>query len=211
MKLLIVDDHSVLREGLSALLKQSNMDATVLLAKNASEGLAALDAHPDLDLVLLDLILPGVEGDEAIVSFGRKRPALPVVVFSSSEDPEDVRRAMAAGALGYVPKSANYQVLLSAIRLVLNGDLYVPTLMLNDFGGGSAPAQVPLSRQRPLLTGRQIEILALLSRGDPNKSISRSLGLSEKTVKTHITAIFRALNVTNRTQAAAVGRKSGLI
>jgi DNA-binding NarL/FixJ family response regulator len=211
MKLLIVDDHPVLREGLAALLRQAGPETDVLLASDAGEGLLLVEGHADLDAVVLDLMMPGMDGWRAITEFGRKRPELPVIVLSSSEDPQDARKALALGALGYVPKSASRHVLLSAIRIVLDGDLYVPPLVLN------APADPDDRRSgRPepnaaRLTGRQIEILTMLSKGQPNKTIAATLDLSEKTVKAHITAIFRALNVVNRTQAAAVGREVGLI
>jgi two-component system, NarL family, nitrate/nitrite response regulator NarL len=212
MKLLIVDDHPVLRDGLAALLMQIGPDTTVLQARDANEGSALVDNHPDLDVVILDLAMPGMEGLQALSEFGRKRPDLPVIVLSSSEDPRDVRRALASGALGYIPKSASQHVLLSAIRLVLNGDLYVPPLILDEKINATVPRTTGTEgASNRLLTARQIEILTLLSEGKPNKTIAATLALSEKTVKTHITAIFKALNVVNRTQAAAAGREQGII
>jgi two-component system nitrate/nitrite response regulator NarL len=212
MKLLIVDDHPFLRDGLAALLMQIGPETTVLQARDANEGIALVNNHPDLDVVILDLAMPGMEGLQALSEFGRKRPDLLVIVLSSSEDARDVRRALASGALGYVPKSASQHVLLSAIRLVLNGDLYVPPLILDEKVGTIARrANNPERESSRLLTARQIEILKLLSEGKPNKTIASTLALSEKTVKTHITAIFKALNVVNRTQAAAAGREQGII
>jgi len=212
MKLLIVDDHAVLREGLAALLQQIGPETIVIQARNASDAMALLPDHPDLDVVLLDLMMPGTKGVDALSDFGRTRPDLPVIVLSSSEDPADVRRALAAGALGYVPKSVGHRVLLSAIQLVLNGELYVPPLVLQEVSlnadGGAHKADF---RPEQALTARQIEILKFVSEGAANKTIANVLGLSEKTVKAHITAIFKTLNVVNRTQAAAAGRKAGLI
>jgi two-component system nitrate/nitrite response regulator NarL len=210
MKLLIVDDHPVLREGIAALLRQAGPGAEVLQARDAAEGLALVEAHADLDAVVLDLMMPGMDGWQAISEFGRRRPDLPVIVLSSSEDPHDARKALALGALGYVPKSASQHVLLSAIRIVLEGDIYVPPLVLADSGAAiGRPHGVEPKAAR--LTERQTEILKMLSKGQPNKTIASTLDLSEKTVKAHITAIFRSLNVVNRTQAAAVGREFGLI
>src|SRR5260221_14609573 len=120
MKLLIVDDHPFLRDGLAALLMQVGPDTTVLQARDASEGIALVDSHLDLDVIILDLAMPGMAGLQALSEFGRKRPDLPVIVLFSSEDPRDVRRAFASGALGYVPKSPTQPLLLSAIPLVLN-------------------------------------------------------------------------------------------
>lgn len=210
MKFLVVDDHPVLREGLSALLSQVFAPAEIIQARNAEEAFAMLDRHGDLDILLLDLNMPGVAGMQVIPEVGRRRPDLPIIVLSSSEDPRDVRSAIAAGALGYVAKSATQQSLTSAIRLVLDGDVYVPPFVLNDQNAASdkrAGGAGGIER----LTSRQSEILALLSRGQPNKVIAQALDLSEKTVKVHITAIFKALDVVNRTQAAAVGRQAGLL
>jgi two-component system nitrate/nitrite response regulator NarL len=210
MKLLIVDDHPVLREGIAALLRQAGPGAEVLQARDASEGLALVEVHADLDAVVLDLMMPGMDGWQAISEFGRRRPDLPVIVLSSSEDPHDARKALALGALGYVPKSASQHVLLSAIRIVLDGDIYVPPLVLAD-SGAAIGRQHGVEPKAARLTERQTEILKMLSKGQPNKTIASTLDLSEKTVKAHITAIFRSLNVVNRTQAAAVGREFGLI
>lgn len=212
MKLLIVDDHPVLRDGLAALLMQVGANTTVLQARDASEGMALVESHIDLDAIILDLAMPGMNGLQALSEFGRKRPDLPVIVLSSSEDPRDVRLALTSGALGYVPKSASPQVLLSAVRLVLNGDLYIPPLILDEPSSATeSETSGPDSSRDRLLTPRQIEILILLSEGKPNKTIAAALTLSEKTVKAHISAIFKTLNVVNRTQAAIAGRKTGVI
>jgi two-component system, NarL family, nitrate/nitrite response regulator NarL len=212
MKLLIVDDHPVLRDGLTALLLQGGSDTTVLQARDAAEGVAVLERDTDLDLIILDIAMPGMNGLLALSEFTRRRPDVPVIILSSSEDPKDVRAAIAAGALGYIPKSASQQVLLSAIRLVLDGNLYIPPLILDEpphaTERGLAGAD---GTSNASLTTRQIEILVLLSEGKPNKTIAATLSLSEKTVKAHISAIFKALNVVNRTQAAVAGREAGII
>jgi len=208
MKLLIVDDHAILREGLAALLQQLGPDTVVLQAGDVAQGLAQVDAHPDLDLVLLDLALPGMGGLPAIREFGARRPGLPVIVLTSTEAPETARSALMSGALGYVPKSASPQTLLSAVRLVLGGDVYIPPLVL----GGPRPAlPAEPGAPPPQLTPRQREVLRLLAAGLSNKAIGRAMGLSDKTVKAHITAVFRALNVVNRTQAATIAQRDGLL
>jgi two-component system, NarL family, nitrate/nitrite response regulator NarL len=210
MKLLIVDDHPVVREGLAALLRQLGPDVTVLLAESGSHGLDLTNEHPDLDLVILDLAMPGSDGFAMLHEFGRLQPQLPVVVVSSSEDPRDVRRALASGALGYIPKSAPPRTILAAVQFVLAGNVYVPTLLaetptsVQEAGSCGAPRSVVS------LTGRQSEVLRLLREGRSNKEIGRALGLSEKTIKVHVTALFKALNVTNRMQAAAMADKVGL-
>ncbi len=211
MKVLVVDDHSIVRDGLAALLEQVSPEFEVFQAGDAEEGLQLLDQVGDFDLVILDLFIPGVDGFEAISAFGLKRPELPVIVLSSSEDSDDVRRALASGALGYVPKSASQHVLLSAIKLVMNGDLYVPPLVLSKSSdSNSQTGDLPKANGK-LLTPRQREVLILLCEGNPNKAIAAKLNLSEKTVKTHISLIYKALNVANRMQASKAAREAGLI
>ena len=213
MKLLIVDDHPVLREGLAALLRQAAEQTEVLQAADDVAGLLLAESHADLDAVFLDLNMPeGGGGMQAIREFGRRRPDLPVIVLSSSEDPQDIRRALALGALGYIPKSATPRTILSALQLVLSGSVYVPPVLLNAMAATTGPGAGPKGPGALThLTERQIDVLKQLCRGLSNKEISRELNLSEKTVKAHITAIFRTLNVVNRLQAAAIARQSSLV
>jgi two-component system, NarL family, nitrate/nitrite response regulator NarL len=212
MKILIVDDHPIYRKGLIALLDQMEPDTALLQANDGIQGLALIAEHDDLDVVILDLVIPGMDGLRAIAEFGKIRPELPVIVLSSSENPADVRAALANGALGYVPKSAAEHTLLTAIRVVLNGDIYVPPfVLLQAETVQSVGLKIESGSDRPVLTDRQIEVLRRISAGQLNKIIAVELGLSEKTVKSHISAIFRALNVMNRSQAAAVARAAGFI
>jgi len=210
MKLLIVDDHAILREGLVALLQQFEQGANVLQASDTTEGLRLAEAHPDLDAVFLDLNMPDQSGMEIIPVFAKRCPQLPVIVLSSSE-PSDVRLALKSGAFGYVPKSASPRNILSALRLVLAGEIYIPPLML-DLGPVAADGSTRVASEAgERLTERQTEVLRQLCRGLSNKEISRALDLSEKTTKSHITAIFKALSVVNRTQAASAARRAGIV
>jgi DNA-binding NarL/FixJ family response regulator len=212
MKILVVDDHPIYRKGLVALLDQMEPDIALLQANDAAQALVVIAEHDDLDVVILDLLIPGMDGLRAITEFGQIRPELPVIILSSSENPADVRSALANGALGYVPKSAAEHALLSAIRMVLNGDVYMPPfVMVETVSTQSGHLKTAALPDRPVLTDRQIEVLRRISTGQLNKIIATELGLSEKTVKSHITAIFRALNVMNRSQAAVAGREAGLI
>jgi two-component system nitrate/nitrite response regulator NarL len=212
MKLLIVDDHAILREGLAALLQQSEQGTDVLQAAGSAEGLRLAEANPDLDAVFLDLHMPHQGGMEAILEFRKRCPQLPVIVLSSSEDPNDVRHALQSGALGYVPKSASPRSMLSALRLVLSGEAYVPPLMLEALPPAADGTPVrATSDAGSRLTERQTEVLRQLCLGLSNKEISRVLNLSEKTTKSHVTAIFKTLKVVNRTQAASAARRAGII
>ncbi|CAB3752871.1 LuxR family transcriptional regulator [Burkholderia paludis] len=213
MKILIVDDHPILRAGVAKLLQQAGENMVVIQSSSADEAMRLLDQHLDLDVVLLDLTLKGIDGREAIAEFGKIRPELPIVVLSASESLRDVRDAFAHGALGYVPKTSGLQTLLAAIKMALDGERYVPPVILDHqvLQDSSMVRGQPSARMTVSLTQRQIEVLRYVADGVPNKVIADKMSLSEKTVKAHITSIFRALNVINRTQAAAAGRKAGLI
>lgn len=214
LKLLVVDDHPALRSGLSALLSQIEAGTTVLQAADGPEGLKLAQENPDLAAVFVDLMMPGMHGMMAIQEFIRQHPQLPVIVLSSSEDPHDVRRALAFGAFGYLPKSASPETILSALRLVLSGNVYVPPLLLHSTPSPVGAGAVNLNSQANggfHLTDRQLVILRLLCQGLSNKEICCQLGLSEKTVKAHVSGIFKAMNVVNRTQAALAARHAGIV
>jgi DNA-binding NarL/FixJ family response regulator len=207
MKMLVVDDHAVLRQGMTALLTEAGAADVVLHAASLSDGLALAAGHPDADAVLLDLNLPDASGAVAVCAFVELNPTLPILVVSASEDPADVRRALDAGALGYVPKSASPETLVSAVRLVTGGGVYVPPLMLQPGAQAAAAAGAALDA----LTPRQRQVLASLAAGLSNKEIGRRYDLSEKTVKVHVGAILRALGVANRTQAARAALAAGIV
>lgn len=207
MKLLIVDDQAMVRQGIAALLTQTGAASLVLEAGDAEAGLRLATEHGDLDAVLLDLALPGVGGMDAIAEFGRRRPDVPVIVLTASDDPRKVREAFENGALGYVPKSASAKTLLAAIELVLSGEAFVPALLLRL--GGAASRTGPTT-QGPL-TDRQAEVLTCLGEGLSNKLIGRRLGVTEKTVKAHVTAVLRGLGAANREEAVRQARADGLL
>ena len=215
MKVLVVDDHPLIRQALLVVLKQLDSDLEVYEAGNCQDALGLVDAHPDLDVVLLDIHLPGVSGLDALQSFRERAPGVPVVVVSASEDPQDVTRALDSGAMGFIPKSQSSQVMIGALRLVLSGGVYLPPEMVrrSPAPGTSVPAPAPANGMtyRDLgLTERQAQVLALLIQGKPNKLICRDLDLAEGTVKIHITAILKALKVSNRTQAVIEVSRLGL-
>ena len=208
MQFLIVDDHPALREGVAAILREAAGGTDVLHAENGERALEIVAGRHDIDVVFLDLTLPGRGGIAVLEELGSRHPSLPIIVLSSSEDPDDVRRAAASGALGYVPKSASSATLLAALRMVLSGEIYVPPFVVQD--GGRNPA-VAAEAGSAALTDRQSEILQLIGAGRSNKQIAYQLAVSEKTVKAHPTAIFRALRVANRAEAVRVARALALI
>lgn len=218
LKVLVIDDHPLVQEGVSAALGSLADDVTVMAARDAEQGLGLAAEHPDLDLVLLDLALPGMSGFNLIGKLHEQLPSLPVVVLSALEEPENVRHAINAGAMGFVPKSAATRVLIEVLQQVLQGDVTVP-LALQSSGppvshalpGADSDTPSAVEPDVALLTLRQLEVLARVCQGKTNKQIATELGLSEKTVKAHVTAIFKVLGVVNRTQAVLVARRVGMI
>ena len=226
MKILIADDHRLVIEAVKAKLSELGAGIEFVLALSVDELLAG--ATDDLDLALIDLNMPGADGQAHIDEIRRRHPAVPVIVLSGYEDPSIMRSALERGVLGFIPKAYSPDVMLSAVRLVLAGGVYVPPMMLTALPPGivagvspsSAAAGEPFARGggnggggtqtlehlRSVLTERQVEVLQLLSQGKPNKLIGRSLGISEGTVKIHLAAIFRPLNVRNRTEAVVAAQ-----
>jgi len=217
VKILIVDDHHLIREGMRPVLERlsgpgANEATQVIEAANFDQAAAAAASHPDLDLVLLDLRMPGVSGFTALAQLQRRFPGLPVVMMSGEDDPALVRSAIDHGALGYIPKSSTSEVILNALRLVLSGGTYLPREAI----GPERAAPVPQAdfaadvAARLGITPRQADVLALLLAGKANKVICRELNLAESTVKNHVAAVFKALNVTTRVQAVLAAAKLGI-
>jgi DNA-binding NarL/FixJ family response regulator len=213
VKLLIVDDHHLIREGLRPVLKRLGGDgkeATVFEAASFEAAVEYADSHSDLDLVLLDLRLPNVAGFAALLDLQERHPGLPIVVMSGDDDPVLMREAIEHGALGFIPKTSTGEVILNALRLVLSGGTYLPREIMAAPHASPPPAPPPSLASSLGLTPRQAEVLALLLAGKSNKSICRDLNLAEGTVKTHIAAVFKALNVSSRVQAVIAASKRGI-
>lgn len=216
MKILIADDHRLVIEAVKVKLAELGPDVEFKTALRVED--LQREAAEDLDLALIDLTMPGAEGYSHIAELRERLPALPIIVLSGVEDPDVMRAAIDLGALGFIPKAYSPDVMLSAVRLVLAGGVFVPQMMLSGMShqppgplpgtaAADAGARSPsLDQLRGLLTERQIDVLRLLSQGKPNKLIARDLGISEGTVKIHLAAIFRALDVRNRTEAVVAAR-----
>jgi two-component system nitrate/nitrite response regulator NarL len=205
MKVLLVDDHPLLREGVASVLQRADAATVVVQAVNGQEGLDRLAEQDDIALVLMDLRMATMPGLETLEQIRRRYPDVPAMVLSSSEDPADVRRALKAGARGYCPKSSGSGTLLAALRLVLDGEVYVPPFM------AQAPDEESAPPDASGLTPRQKEVLQALCSGKSNKEIANALGMQEKTVKGHVSVIFRTLKVVHRLQAVEVARASGIV
>jgi DNA-binding NarL/FixJ family response regulator len=215
MKILVCDDHALIREAMRGVLKDLVPDAGVIEASDARQLTEAVEKTPALDLLLLDLNLPDQDGLAILADLRERRPEISVVVLSAFQDRDTVRRTLDLGALGFIPKNTEREVVLGALRLVLAGGIYIPVQAL-DATAPRAAANDRSSSPGDLrdrlppglgLTERQMQVLALVMEGKSNKAISRALSLAEHTVKNHMTAIFKALQVTSRTEAmVAVGR-----
>lgn len=202
MKILLADDHALVREGLTHVLHRLDSSTVIIEAEDCDAALHIAAQHPDLDLALLDIAMPGMEGLQGIGRMRERLPSTPIVMLSASEDPQVIRDSLHCGAQGFIPKSSTGTVMLSALRLVFSGGIYLPPFLLR-------PLQIPNSDHRLDLTPRQREVLALIIKGTPNKEIARALNISETTVRTHATAIFKVLHVSNRTQAGHVAAQRG--
>jgi len=214
VEILVVDDHVLIREALRGVLKEVRADATVFEASSCDQAMRVIALHPGLDLILLDLNLPDRDGFSALVELGESYPAISVVVLSALNDRGSVTRALELGALGFIPKSGQREVMIGALQLVLAGGIYIPPEIL----ARDEPPPRQRDEERPVakrptvspadlgLTDRQVDVLSLMMQGKSNKAICRVLNLAEPTVKNHVTAILKALEVSNRTEAViAVG------
>ena len=215
MKALVIDDHPLVQEAVSNVLRRLAPDAAVDVAADCESGLDLASQGAEPDLVLLDLNLPGVSGIPAVKLWRARYPGVAVVVLSAATDQATVLAAMGAGAAGFIPKSSSNEVMLNALRLVLGGGRYLPPELLSRPGSSEGALRrshaAKLSLETLGLSARQTEVLKLIAKGAPNKTICRELGLAERTVKAHVTAVLRALKVTSRTQAAIEASKLGLI
>ena len=213
MKIIVADDHPLVRDSLQGVIGDLLPEAKVFEAATAHEVRSLLEADPDVEIILLDLVMPGVHGFDLLETVCADYPALKVIVLSASESPADIRRALDAGASGFVPKSSAPPVIVSAIRLVVEGGVYIPQELLKAGPDDSAkrPIAARVDPSQASITPRQNDVLRLLATGKSNKEIARALDLSEHTVKIHVASLLRALGVTNRTQAALAARRQGLL
>lgn len=213
LKLLVVDDHALVREGLVRLLGQVEDEVIVFESADFESALAQLENEGDIDLVMLDLALPGIDGFAGLDILRRRYPAMPVAVVSAFDDHPTVTRVLNLGASGFIPKAFSGESLVAAVREILAGNIFRPggqqvarlddTLPLPPYTVSVKPAEIGL-------TDRQSQVLALMVRGLSNRDIADQLALSEGTVKIHATAVFRALGVSSRTQALVAVSRYGI-
>ena len=221
MKVLLIDDHPLILSALQTVIQGLGDDVTVIGAISARSAREILKKDADFDLVLLDLQLGDADGFDVLVEFRAAYPALPVVVVSASDRTSDVIRSIDLGAMGFVPKRASNETLFEALNMVMSGGIYVPPMTMGSERpsekphGDTVPSVLRVVRDSAMdsgfqtqpglrtlgLTPRQTDVLALLLQAKPNKLIARELNVSVETVKDHVAAVLRALNVNTRTQA----------
>jgi DNA-binding NarL/FixJ family response regulator len=206
---LIADDHPLFRDALQRAVLGALPQARVHCADGVHSLLALIEHYPDADLLLLDLHMPGASGFSALVHVRSQYPGLPIVVVSAHEESAVIARAVAHGASGYIPKSASIGTIVDAVRGVLAGEVWLPEALVGP-GAALAPDEADAAARIAELTPQQFRVLAMIAEGLLNKQIAYDLGVSEATVKAHMTAIMRKLGVGNRTQVALLANHLAL-
>lgn len=230
MNVMLIDDHPLVLTALQSVVHEFDKEAYVITARTSRRAQEILDGGESVDLALLDLHLGDCNGFELLEILRSRHPSLPVVVISASDSNEDVARSIYLGAMGFIPKRASNATLIEALRSVISGQIYVPPMSLrssqpptvtNDLRGDATVTAARRSDSPPSgrlrgdmsalgLTRRQAEVLSLLMKGQSNKLIARALNLSVETVKDHVAAILRTLDVNTRTQAVLAVNQLGL-
>lgn len=222
MKILIADDHELFLKGLEFILQSEYPDANIVLAKDYTEIFEQLKKNTDFDLIITDLAMPGANWLEALQHIHSLAKDVPIVIISAVFDKEIVRKTIEVGVSGYIPKSSSNAVMLSAINLVKAGGVYIPHELLNDetdnkeIAGEFRKLKIMTeanhaSEAKKKLTPRQVDVVRAIARGLSNKMIAYELGLTEGTVKVHVTVILKVLGVTNRVAAVMEAVKQGYI
>ncbi len=198
-RIVIADDHPLFRDALRLAIQDSLPDATISDVGTLKDAIEVLSTRDDIDLVLLDLKMPGVQGFSGLVLMRSQFPLVPVVVVSGSEDSSVISRAISLGALGFIPKSASVSDMQAAVSAVLEGNLWIPEgIDLSSHANADVDA---LAHRLTTLTPQQTRVLMMLREGLLNKQIAYELSVSEATVKAHVSAILQKLQVDSRTQA----------
>lgn len=220
MKILVADDHELFLKGLELILKDFSPEVELVFAKNYLEIFETIKNQTDFNLVLTDLAMPGANWLDAIKKIHEALPETPIIILSAVFDREIVQKTIEIGAAGYISKTASNAVIISAVNLVLSGGVYIPPELLKNTSESefnllkqveNVPESEDIREKVKILSPRQIEVLTLISQGKSNKQIAYELGLTEGTIKLHVTAILKLLNVYNRTGAVAEATHLGLI
>lgn len=214
LTILLADDHALFRDGMRYVLQQLANEVDILDAASFPEAMKLAEGHSDLDLVLMDLNMPGSDGALSVRAFTIKYPDIPLVVVSGSERREDMERVMEYGAMGFISKMTTGKVMVGALRMVLDGGVYLPPQLLQQTMDAMEQTSTDKRTRRTNeygLTPRQVEVLQHLAQGMSNKEVSLAMELAEGTVKIHVAAIFQALHVNNRMDAVLAAQRLGVL
>ena len=208
MKVLIADDHALFRDGLAMRLEEINPDIILHQAATFSQALKILDKEPQINIIIADLDMPDMKWEDGIEQLKKKSPDSSLVVISASEDIRNIRKILATGIKGYIPKRSDPKIMHSALKLILDGGTYIPPALIEISSDNNLSSS---QNKGKMLTNRQSQVLDLIAQGKSNKQIAYEMGVSEATVKLHINALLRSLKVNNRTQAVVTAQKMGII
>jgi len=197
---IVADDHPLFRTAIKEALQESQGETTFLEASSFETLQHLVEENPDVDLILLDLHMPGVSGFAGLVYLCKRYPSVPVVIISANEDPMVIRRALDHGAAGFIPKSSDIKTITNAIGDILMGEIWAPKSVQANLPGKNT-SELALAERMAQLTPQQFKVLMAVSQGLLNKQIAYDMSISEATVKAHVTAIMNKLGVSNRTQA----------
>jgi DNA-binding NarL/FixJ family response regulator len=210
--IIIADDHPLFREALKLAISQALSGAQTIEADTVDSLLAALNAHPEIDLLLLDLGMPGAHGFSALVQARAHYPAVPVVVISGREDQDIAQRTLVHGAAAFIAKSASVPTIIDALQTILRGGIWNPpeTRLAGARINTVNPDEADAARRVATLTPQQFRVLSMLCSGQSNKRIALQLDVSEATVKAHMTAVLEKMGAENRTQAVLIAQRLAL-
>jgi DNA-binding NarL/FixJ family response regulator len=206
LKILIADDHQMVREGVKGVLCALDAELMTFEAEDFEGVVNAVTSHTDIDLILLDISMPGMKGIKNIVDLKALAPDIPIAILSAHNDPSLIKEALSLGADGYISKTSKTAIMLSAIRLILDGEMYIPSLYLES-NNTQTKNDINLNSTLDKLTPRQREVYGLMRTGASNKEIARQIGCTDSTVKAHVTMILKALSVTSRAKACALEQR----
>ena len=215
MRILVVDDHQLFIDGIRHIITSLDEDTEILEATSADQALRLLREDTNLDLLLLDLHMPGLSGTSIMQHPSIQQSFLPIVIISGEDDLKSIKSVIDAGVMGFIPKSYSARELLNALRTILDGEIYIPGKIRDQLQGHASELDDNLPYNEVIgssgITRRQYEVLKLMANGQSNKQISSKLFLTENTVKAHVSALLRTLGAANRTECVGTARKKGLI
>jgi DNA-binding NarL/FixJ family response regulator len=216
VRILVADDHQLFLDGIRHILKQLDLHVDIVESTRASQAIEILDSGQEFDLILVDLNMPGLDGMTVLQFMHNRQVWSPLVVISAEEDPQTIKSALNAGALGFIPKAHSSRQMLTALQEILEGNIYIPPEILHSIENlqQRETAQVDANHNRLMqfgITRRHNEVLQLLAKGYTNKQIAVDLYLTEHTVKAHVSALFTALDARNRTECVQLARQNGML